>query len=68
MTYLDKDQNWQDETTIYWFDINDEIYGVSDCNGVETIVNCDGYPVNINDRKYVHLLNNLIITDGMRRE
>ncbi|MCR0998685.1 hypothetical protein [Serratia rubidaea] len=45
-TYISKDQNWNDGTTIYWFDVNGETYGV--VHGGESwnssVVDCDGAP------------------------
>ncbi|WBW63310.1 hypothetical protein [Klebsiella electrica] len=45
-TYLSKDQNWTDGTTVYWFDVNGETFGV--LHGGEswnsTVVDCDGVP------------------------
>lgn len=70
-TFTTKDHNHTDETTIYWFDISgssDRVdegsqYGVSDCNGEQTIVDCDGCPV---PPEYaLELKNVLIITDEM---
>jgi hypothetical protein len=53
--YSTKDQNLQDETTVYWFNVGDELYGVSDKNGEHGIVDCDGCPVNTDDAGNVHL-------------
>ena len=39
------DQNLSDETTTYWFYVDGETYGVVDCNGKRSLVDCDGYPV-----------------------
>lgn len=64
--HIATDQNWQDETTIYWFENeNGEQYGVSDCNGHQTIVDCDGYPVNTSDAVNIHLPSDLIVTEEM---
>lgn len=41
-TYIAKDQNHQDETTIYWFDVEGEVYGVAESEGTQTVVGCDG--------------------------
>jgi hypothetical protein len=39
------DQNMQDETTNYWFDVNGESFALSDCNGDVQLLDCDGCPV-----------------------
>lgn len=45
-TYINKDQNWADGTTTYWFDVNGTIYGVvhggPSCNAA--VVDDEGYP------------------------
>ncbi|BEO75158.1 MULTISPECIES: hypothetical protein [Serratia] len=45
-TYISKDQNWNDGTTTYWFDVNGETFGV--VHGGESwnakVVDCDGAP------------------------
>lgn len=45
-TYSSKDQNLTDGTTVYWFDVNGETYGV--VHGGDsfnaTVVDCDGVP------------------------
>ncbi len=64
-TFIEKVQNWQNETTIYWFELDGETWGVSDCNGERTIVDCDGCPVNISDAKNAHLPTALVITEEM---
>ena len=54
--YNGKDQNWQDETTIYWFTLDgkdygtgftfhNSVYGVADSNGNTSILDCDGCPM-----------------------
>lgn len=62
------DQNFADETTIYWFKGNGETYGVSDCHGYQTIVDCDGCPVNTDDAVNVHLLTDLVVTNEMMNQ
>ena len=54
--YNGKDQNWQDETTIYWVTLNgedygtgitfnDSKYGLADNNGNISALDCDGCPI-----------------------
>lgn len=67
-TYMSKDQNWQNESTTYWFDVVGEIYGVVESGQGGIVVNCDGCPVNTDDNKNARLrpLINLV-TDEMRQ-
>lgn len=44
-TYISKDQNWNDGTTTYWFDVNGETYGVVDAGyDAKAVVDCDSVP------------------------
>lgn len=47
-TYISKDQNWNDETTTYWFDVDGETYGVVESSypTTKTVVDVDGCPDN----------------------
>ena len=45
ITFVEKDQVWQDEKTNYWFDVDGEQYAVSDCNGELTLLDFEGYPI-----------------------
>lgn len=63
--FIEKDQNWQNETTVYWFELDGETWGVSDCNGERTIVDCDGCTVSMSDAKNAHLTAALVITEEM---
>ncbi|QHJ82615.1 MAG: hypothetical protein [Bacteriophage sp.] len=44
-TFTTKDQNFNDGTTIYWFEVECESFGVveSECGNRE-VVDCDGCP------------------------
>ena len=44
MKKFNEDQDWNSETTTYWFDAEGEIYGVVDHNGDLSVVDCDGCP------------------------
>ena len=57
-TYTSKDQNWQDETTIYWFEIS----------GDDTVVDCDGSPCTEGDAVTIAVRKVAIVTDDMRME
>lgn len=56
VTYLSKDNNWQNENTTYWFDVDGETYGVSDTSGDRIIVDSESCPVNTSDARDAHLL------------
>lgn len=67
VTYDSKDQNWQDETTFYWFNVGNETIGVSDCNGEMSIVDEDCCPINTDDCGNTHLLKLIdLVTDEIR--
>jgi len=68
-TFTEKDQNWQNEQTIYWFDVDGETYGVSESGPHSQILDCDGCPVNTGDAKnqYLEDLKELV-TDELRAE
>ena len=69
MKYLTKDQNWTDATTIYWFeDSNGETFGISDCEGEKTALDCDGHPIDCNEQLKNRVLNECVITDEMIAE
>ncbi len=66
--YKTKDQIWQEETTRYWFEISEHNYlesgmwGIDDCNGERTYVDCDGTPA---DQKDIAHLEKIEITQEM---
>ena len=66
VTYLSKDQNWADESTTYWFDIDGETWGVVESCGESSIVDCDGCPDNQSTEIESALLG--AVTDEMRME
>lgn len=45
ITFLEKDQLSQNETTNYWFDVDGNNYAISDCGGQQKLLDCDGCPV-----------------------
>lgn len=69
VNYTGKDQNWQDEQTTYWFDVEGDVYGVvegcTDCS----IVDVDGCPIsgNGNESQITSLLADAV-TDEMRAD
>lgn len=59
VSYIGTDQNWQDETTIHWFEVLGEshghgikldgVYGWADNNGHISILDADGCPLTNGD-------------------
>lgn len=43
--FLTKEQDWQNETTRYWFLVNGENYCIADNNGDLTLLDSEGYPI-----------------------
>ena len=43
--FIEKDQNWQNERTNYWFEVDGESWALSDQNGELTLLDSEGYPV-----------------------
>lgn len=33
ITLIEKEQDWESETTFYWFDVDGVVYGLTDNNG-----------------------------------
>ena len=74
--FIEKGQNWQDEITTYWFSLAGTdidtgcelggIYGVADCNGEETIIDCDGSPMTPGDWKTIAVKKYAVVTDELR--
>ena len=68
--YLSKDQNWQDETTIYWFECSGEfegLYGVAESCGELSIVDNECVPLDEGNYDYRKLSDVLIVSDMMRQ-
>lgn len=66
-TFISADQNWQDESTTYWFDMDGELYGVVE-GGNAGIVDSDGMPIDYNDALRSRVERNCIVTDEIRAE
>lgn len=54
--FVQKDQIWQNETTNYWFQVDGEGWAISDCNGVISLLDCDGCPCTHNYPEIFELL------------
>lgn len=66
--YLDKDQNFQDGNTVYWFDVDGESYGVCESAEAPKLLDCDGYPCNLSDTWAIEIMSKLVVTDRMRSD
>ena len=73
--YLTKDQNWQDETTIYWFRLDgfgtgavfeNDTYGVAETGSDTYIVDADGTPIPYGDYDEIAVRKYCIVTNEMR--
>ena len=42
---IETDQNWQEEATVYWFSVDGVTWGLRDQNGMENLLDSEGYPV-----------------------
>ena len=43
--FIEKENDFQDEVTRYWFSVNDENFCIADQNGELSLLDCDGYPI-----------------------
>ena len=66
--FISKDQNSQDETTNYWFELNGESYAVSESGPDVRLLDCDGCPFNMSDYEPREILEQLFVTDEMRSD
>ena len=78
-TYTTKDQNWQDETTTYWFEVDghdngtgmsfeNQVFGIAESGNDNTVVDCDGSPCTEGDAATIAVRKVSIATDDMRME
>lgn len=76
-TFTSKDQHWQDEATVYWFELTGDdhnsgksfdadVFGIRESGPDATVVDSDGAPVDYNEslRRCVQRL--CVVTDEMR--
>lgn len=78
--FVEADQNWQDKSTTYWFELSGtdygteyefdgETYGVVESESEEpVIVNSDNYQLTEGDVETVAVRNTVIVTDEIRKE
>jgi len=76
-TYMSKDNNWANESTTYWFELNGEddgtsyqfasdVYGVAESGGESSFLDCDGAPLTEGDHEWIAVNNVVAVTDEMR--
>lgn len=66
-TYIEKDQNWMDGSTTYWFDVDGDEYGVVEGENAG-VVDSDSDPIDYNDGLRAEIEARCIVTDEMRAE
>lgn len=69
-TFIGADQNWAEETTIYWFriegdsDLAGKEFGIAESGPMSTVVDSDGAPLDYSDRRRVAAA--CVVTDELR--
>lgn len=61
------DQNWQEETTIYWFRYDGEVYGVAESGPTTEYLDADGCPLP-EDGRLPEVMRHCVVTDAIRRQ
>jgi len=64
--FLSKDQHWQTETAVYWFDMDGQVVGISESGAESAPVDSEGYPINSNEWLARSVTSACIVTDEMR--
>lgn len=67
-TYKSKDQHWQDEATVYWFDMDGETYGIRESGGQSTVLDADGCPMTPGDAITRRVEYTCVVNDVMRAD
>lgn len=66
--HVTTDQDWQDESTVYWFDLDGERYGIVE-QGPETFpVDADGCRIDYNETLAARVRGECVVTDEMRAD
>ncbi|MGB1893894.1 MAG: hypothetical protein ACPHSD_19645 [Candidatus Latescibacterota bacterium] len=47
--FIDKEQDWANETTRYWFNVDGDEYCIADQNDFFTLLDCDMLPLHRDD-------------------
>lgn len=71
--YSHKDQSWQDQQTVYWFEIENEEgeiegFGICEDDTGARPLNEDGYPIDYNETLARRVMEACTVTDEMRAE
>ena len=66
-TYVSADQNWQDGTTIYWFEMDGETYGIAEGENAGPL-DCDGMPIDYNEQLARRVVESCVVTDEIRKD
>lgn len=78
-TFISADQDWQNESTTYWFSLtgtdygtsvefSGETYGIVESGPESTVVNGDGYPLPEGDHLTIAVRNTATVTDEIRAQ
>ena len=72
--FISKDQNVQDEQTIYWFDVEgtknneeDGVWGVYHTGDESGLLDCDGCPCNTDDSHIAEVFRACVVTERLLR-
>jgi hypothetical protein len=79
VTFKSKDQNWQEESTTYWFELTGvdvgtgrefdaELFGVCESGADSKILDCDGCPMTVGDAVQIAAKRHCDVTAEMRGE
>ena len=63
--FIEKEQDWQNETTRYWFSVNGVEFCVAECGPASDILDRNGKPLLEGERK-AQLRRQFVVTDSMR--
>ncbi|MCP4342915.1 MAG: hypothetical protein GY799_29540 [Desulfobulbaceae bacterium] len=78
--FISADQNWTEESTTYWFELNgsapktngyefnNDVYGVCESGADSSILDADGYPQTEGDDETIAVRNFLSVTDSLRNK
>ncbi len=65
-TFSIKDNNWQEASTTYWFDVDGEQFGIRECGCETDVLDSDGCPVDYNEHLRNRVQRACVVTDEMR--
>jgi len=79
--FIEKEQDWENETTRYWFHVYGvdygtgydfgpefEEYAIAESCGFDEVLDCDGYPLTESDHRTIAVRNQCKVTDEMRND